>query len=307
MVVDPGTRPVRVDAYLAARGVASRAQVQRMLVEGLATVNGMAVRPSHKLKPGDVIDVQVPAPTPLDIEPAAIPLDIVHEDDVLAVVNKPAGLVVHPAPGHWEGTLVHALLHHLTGLSGVGGRERPGIVHRLDKDTSGLLVVAKTDLAHTRLSAQLKTREMGRRYQAITGGVPKPGAGKVVLAIGRDRRDRKRISRHTDKPREAVTHYRTLQTFSGPFGRAAHVELKLETGRTHQIRVHLTHLGCPVLGDPLYGGKRTKLTGIAVPRLMLHAARLTLIHPESGEKMIFEAALPDDFLKVLADLEKASV
>ncbi|MDH4230011.1 MAG: RluA family pseudouridine synthase [Nitrospirota bacterium] len=302
--VADGSRAARVDAWAAAQGLApSRSQVQRLIDDGLLTVNGKAVRPNHRLQPGDVVSVAVVRPAPLDIVAEDLPLDIVFEDAFLAVVNKPAGMVVHPAPGNWEGTLVHALLHHMQGLSGIGGRERPGIVHRLDRDTSGLLVVAKSDMAHSRLSAQLASRRMGRRYQALTVGVPRPAQGTVELAIGRDYKDRKRVSAYTNHARSAVTHYRTLEAFPRASGGVALVELKLETGRTHQIRVHLEHMGWPVLGDPVYGGRRRVFPpGLAVPRLMLHAARLTLIHPDSGEQMTFEAPLPEDFCTLLATL-----
>jgi len=302
VVVPPGTRPVRIDAFVTTQGmVPSRAQARRLIDAGLVTVDGRPVRASHPVHPGDRIEAAIPAPTPLAIEPQALPLEIVYEDDALAVVNKPPGMVVHPAPGAWEGTLVHALLHHLKGLSGIGGRERPGIVHRLDKGTSGLLVVAKTDLAHSRLSAAFKARDLDRRYRAIVAGVPDPPRGAVDLPLGRDRVQRKKISPRTDRPRRAVTHYRTLEAFGT---RAALLELKLETGRTHQIRVHLAHLGHPVLGDPTYGGVRARLGGIEVPRPMLHAARLAFAHPVTGAPLKFEAEPPADFQAVLTALRE---
>ncbi len=242
----------------------------------------------------------MPKPEPLDIQPENLPLDILFEDDHLAIVNKPAGMVTHPAPGNWNGTLVHALLYHLTGLSGIGGRERPGIVHRLDRDTSGLMVVAKSDIAHARLSAIFKERSLDRRYKALLAGYPKPVHGTIELAIGRDRRDRKKVSAHSDVPRHAVTHYRTLEYFDG----ATLVECKLETGRTHQIRVHMTHAGCPVLGDPVYGGKRAHPQGLAVARLMLHAARLHLNHPISGAPLHFDVEPPADFQTLLHQLRE---
>lgn len=290
-----------MDAYLAAQGVVpSRAQAQRLLETGLITVDGNTVRPSTKLKGGERIDTALPEPEPLDIQPQNLPLDVLFEDDHLAVINKPAGMVTHPAPGHWEGTLVHALLYHLTGLSGIGGKERPGIVHRLDRDTSGLMVVAKSDAAHAKLAAVFKERRLDRRYQALVAGHPKPGHGTIELAIGRDRRDRKRVSANTDIPRDAVTHYRIVEGFTG----AALVECKLETGRTHQIRVHLTHIGCPVLGDPGYGGKRAHPKGISAPRLMLHAARLHLDHPITDAPLHFDVAPPADFQHLLNTLRK---
>jgi 23S rRNA pseudouridine1911/1915/1917 synthase len=302
VVVPSGTRPIRIDAYVAAQGlVPSRAQAQRLLEAALVTVDGRAVRPSHKVRPGERIEARIPAPTPLALEPQDLPLDIVYEDDALAVVDKPPGLVVHPAPGNWERTLVHALLHHLKGLSGIGGRERPGIVHRIDKDTSGLLVVAKTDAAHAALSAAFKAHTLERRYRAIVAGVPSPPYATIDLPLGRDRRNRKKISPDTDRPRRAVTHYRTLETFGRT---AALLELKLETGRTHQIRAHLAQRGTPVLGDPVYGG-RLPLPGVAVPRTMLHAARLAFAHPVSGAPLRFDAEPPADFRAVLEALREA--
>lgn len=309
LVVPPGTRPARIDAFAHDQGICpSRAQARRLIESGLITVDGHPVRPSHKVRPGERIDAQIPAPTPLDLEPADLPLRVVYEDDAIAVVDKPPGMVVHPAPGNWEGTLVHALLHHLKGLSGIGGRERPGIVHRLDKGTSGLLIVAKTDAAHARLSAAFKAHDLERRYRAIVAGVPRPPFGTIDLALGRDRRDRKRVSPRTDRPRRAVTHYRTFEAFgtaSGDAsgGLAALLELKLETGRTHQIRAHLAHLGHPVLGDPVYGG-RGKVPGLSVPRPMLHAAHLGVAHPVTGERLRFDAPPPADFAAVLNALRE---
>jgi 23S rRNA pseudouridine1911/1915/1917 synthase len=301
LVVPPGTRPARIDAFAHAQGICpSRAQARRLIESGLITVDGHPVRPSHKVRPGERIAAEIPAPTPLELTPTDLPLRVVYEDDVIAVVDKPSGMVVHPAPGNWEGTLVHALLHHLKGLSGIGGRERPGIVHRLDKGTSGLLIVAKTDAAHARLSAAFKAHDLERRYRAIVAGVPAPPFGTVDLALGRDRRDRKRVSPRTDRSRRAVTHYRTLETFGTT---AALLELKLETGRTHQIRAHLAHLGHPVLGDPVYGG-RGKVPGLSVPRPMLHAARLGIAHPVTGEPLCFDAPPPADFEAVLTALRE---
>jgi 23S rRNA pseudouridine1911/1915/1917 synthase len=297
--VAPGTTPIRVDSYLTAQGIVpSRAQAQRLLDEGLITVNGQTVRPSHKLKGGERIDANIPAPEPLEILPENLPLEILFEDEHLAIVNKPAGMVTHPAPGNWESTLVHALLYHLKDLSGIGGKERPGIVHRLDKDTSGLMVVAKSDIAHGKLSTLFKERNLDRRYKALVAGHLKPDHGTIDLAIGRDRRDRKKVSAFTDIPRNAITHYRTLESLPN----AALVECKLQTGRTHQIRVHLTHLNCPVLGDPVYGSKRAHPKGISIPRLMLHAARLHLIHPISGEALKFDVEPPADFQAMLEQL-----
>jgi len=305
LVVAAGTQPLRIDAFLTAQGVVpSRAQAQRLITAELVTVNGKPTRASTKIKGGDRIDVQIPEPEPLEIKAENIPLEIVYEDAHIAVVNKPAGLVTHPAPGNWESTLVHALLYHLTDLSGIGGKERPGIVHRLDKDTSGLLIVAKSDIAHGRLAATFKAHDLERRYLALVAGRPKPDHGTIRLAIGRDRKDRKKVSAFTDIPRQAITHYRTLEGFTGDPHHTSLVEVKLETGRTHQIRVHLAHQGWPVLGDSVYGGRRAQSVPVSVPRQMLHAARLHIDHPISGERMHFEVSPPADFLAVMAQLKK---
>ena len=280
----------------------SRAQAQRLIDEELVTVNGEPVRPSHKLKGGEVITCLVPEPEPLDIQARDIPLKVVYQDDHVAVVDKPAGMVVHPAPGNWDGTLVHALLHHLTGLSGIGGRERPGIVHRLDKDTSGLLIVAKTDAAHSGLSKAFKAHQLDRRYRVLVAGVPTPPWGTIDLPLGRDPKDRKRMSGGPNQARHAITHYRTLESF----GHTAYLECKLETGRTHQIRVHLTDRGWPVLGDPVYGGRKAQQTVADVPRQMLHAYRLAIAHPVTGEELLFESPLPEDFQSVLDRLREGA-
>lgn len=305
LVVPAGTGPTRLDRYVHAHGMApSRAQARRLIDEGRITVDGKPVRASHPVRPGERIAADVPEPTPLDIVPMDLPLAVLYEDDAVAVVDKPPGLVTHPAPGNWEGTLVHALLHHLKGLSGIGGRERPGIVHRLDKGTSGLLIVAKTDAAHARLSADFKAHHLERRYRALVRGVPRPRHGTIDLALGRDRADRKRVSARTDRPRPAVTHYRVLEAFGDA---AALVELKLETGRTHQIRVHLAHLGHPVLGDTVYGGRAARsVAGVEAPRPMLHAAHLGIDHPVTGARMRFDADPPADFLAVAMALRRAA-
>ncbi|MBI5136839.1 MAG: RluA family pseudouridine synthase [Nitrospirae bacterium] len=306
--VPAGTRPARIDAYLAAIGlVPSRAQAQRVVESGLVTLNGLPAKPSAKVRGGDRIDAAIPTPEPLALTAEDIPLPIVFEDDHLAVIDKPAGMVTHPAPGNWTGTLVQALLHHLQGLSGIGGRERPGIVHRLDKDTSGLMVVAKSDRAHHALSAAFKAHNLDRRYQALVAGHPDPDHGTIELAIGRDRGNRKKVSVSTDCPRHAVTHYRTLARYDLPgAGTVALVECKLETGRTHQIRVHLASRGWPVLGDSTYGGRRAWPRGFTVPRQMLHAARLHITHPITGEALKFDAPLPADFKDLLTQFEKAA-
>ncbi len=292
ITVTAGEAPDRIDRFLSRQGLPlSRSRIQRGLEDGVVDVNGQRVKPSYTIRPADRIVIRHPPPTRLELQPEPIPLAIVYEDVDLLVLDKPAGLVVHPAPGHYSGTLVHALLHHCRDLAGIGGRERPGIVHRLDKDTSGLLVVAKHDAAHTGLMRQFKVHSITRRYVAVVAGDVRPRRGTIDLAIGRDLWDRKKISTHTTSPRTAVSHYQVIERF----GPATLVGITLDTGRTHQIRVHMAHAGYPVLGDPVYGGRR----GVAPPdvpvaRQMLHAHQLGFLHPVSGRRVEFTSALPAD-------------
>ena len=282
IIVTAGESPKRLDHFLASHEpYYSRSALQRLIEEGHITVDEQVVKPSRKIKPGDKILLVVPRPEPLDIQPEPIPLHILHEDEVLLVLNKPAGLVVHPAPGHWTGTMVNALLHHMQSgeghLSSIGGRERPGLVHRLDKETTGVLVVAKTDYAHQHLSAQFKEHSINRLYEALVCGSPKTREGRIELAIGRDTKDRKTFSPNTNRPKDSLTTYTTIDRF-GKF--AAHVALTPGTGRTHQLRVHLKAIGCPILGDQTYGGKKVmEIEGIGIPRVMLHAKMLGFVHP----------------------------
>jgi 23S rRNA pseudouridine1911/1915/1917 synthase len=301
-IVSDRTARQRLDQYLIRHGIPrSRTSLQRLIREGSVRVNGHPAKPSYSVQAGDRIRVEMPAPTPLEIRPEPIPLDILYEDPYLLVVNKPAGLVVHPAPGHYTGTLVNALLYHCRDLSGIGGRERPGIVHRLDKGTSGLLLVAKTDEAHRGLSSQFASHSIARTYQALVWGRLKKGTSRVSLAIGRDRRERKKISPRTIRPREAVTVFRVLERFA----EATLVEAEPKTGRTHQIRVHLTSLGHPVLGDRVYGGRKVGSLGeIRIERPMLHARRLGFIHPASGKLLEFETPLPEDMEMLLRLLQR---
>jgi len=364
---DQGTTPrgdtERLDRYLARQYTdLSRSRIASLIRDELVTVNGEAPRSSLTVRPGMVIRLVVPPPEEPSLEPEDIPLDIRFEDSHLLVVNKPAGLVVHPAPGHPSGTLINALLAHCTDLEGVGGVLRPGIVHRLDKDTSGLMLVAKTDRAHGALSDALKVREIGRNYLAVVWGHPDPAAGEVATWIGRSSRDRKKMAvfeprsghreRRWGRPgeaerllgvresavladggpaptgsdedgaagsgaagenglppgipsraRRAVTHYRTLAVSE----LAALLECRLETGRTHQIRVHAAHLGHPVVGDPVYGGREKAVRGMLperrgrarellalIDRQALHAARLSFTHPVSGERIDLAAEPPAD-------------
>ncbi len=293
-------RAKRLDHYLVDHGLPrSRTFVQRMIRDGQVRVNDQPTKPSYKIRPGDRIEVQVMAPIPVEITPEPIPLDVLYEDSHLLVLMKPPGLVVHPAPGHFSGTLVNALLHHCHDLAGIGGRERPGIVHRLDKDTSGVMVVAKSDAAHRGLARQFKDHTIERVYLALVYGNVKPAGGRIDLAIGRDRVDRKRISDRTTRPRAAVTQYQVLERFSA----ATLVAIRPHTGRTHQIRVHFASIRHPVLGDPVYG-HRSGMTAEEMPvrRQMLHARTLGFVHPISCEAMRFDAPLPADMQSVLDHL-----
>ena len=289
----------RLDRWLADRLGTSRSRVAGLIEDGRVLVNGAPASKSDRPSPGDRIEVRVPAPAPIEPEPEDLPLEIVYEDDVLAVVDKPAGMVVHPAPGHASGTLVNALLARLDRIAAVGAPLRPGIVHRLDRDTSGLLVVAKTDEAHRALSRDLARREVGRGYLAASWGHLDEDRDTIDLPLGRDPRDRTRRA-VVEGGRRAVTHVRRLERWTS----ADLVALKLETGRTHQIRVHLKAVGHPVVGDPLYapgwergfvgaGGRWAEELAARTDRLFLHAARLAFRHPASGEPMTFTSELPE--------------
>jgi 23S rRNA pseudouridine1911/1915/1917 synthase len=296
LVVTGGETPKRLDLFLSAREpTLSRAALQRLILEGRITLNGRSVRPSYKIKPGDHITLEIPRPEPIDLRPEAIPLEILYEDASLLVLNKPAGLVVHPAPGHWSGTLVNALLHHFGSqgtLSTIGGKERPGLVHRLDKETSGVMVIAKTDQAHRTLAAQFKQHSITRVYEALVWGKLKRSEGEIVLAIGRDTKERKKFSARTARPKASATAYRVVERL----GRlATRVELRPRTGRTHQIRVHLSAIGHPLLGDLTYGGRKVRdLDGLTMPRVMLHARSLGFRHPTTDRPQEFDAPIPPD-------------
>jgi len=294
-VVGPEHAGKRLDAVLAQLEPAlSRAQATRLIDSGSVLVGGAAVKPAHKLRAGERIEGSVPEPVVMTtVSGEEIPLAILFEDADLVVVNKPAGMVVHPAPGHSGGTLVNALLHHCADLSGVGGELRPGIVHRLDKDTSGVLVVAKHDAAHRALGAQWKGHAIEREYLAIVRGVPRAASGTVDAPIGRHPTDRKKMSTRAKRGRSAVTHWRVERRLAD----ATLLRVRLETGRTHQIRVHLASIGFPVLGDPVYGGSRS-----GFHRQALHATVLGFVHPTSGAKLRFEAPLPADMVALVEEL-----
>jgi 23S rRNA pseudouridine1911/1915/1917 synthase len=304
VTVSAGEAADRIDRFLARQGLpVSRSRIQRGIEEGLVDVNGRRVKASYSIRPGDRITIRHPPPKPPNLRAEAIPLVVVYEDDDLLVVDKPAGLVVHPAPGHASGTLVNALLHHCRGLAGIGGTERPGIVHRLDKDTSGLLVAAKHDAAHSGLMRQFKAHTITRRYLAIVAGDVRPRKGTIDVAIGRDVWERKKISPRTTRPKSAVSHYEVVERF----GNATLVAVTLETGRTHQIRVHMAHRGYPVLGDPVYGGRRgLPPLGVSVRRQMLHAQHLGFRHPITGRPMAFSVPLPEDMEAARRELARSS-
>jgi len=280
----------------------SRNRIQSMIKEGLALVNGKKEKPGYKAKLGEQITLDLPERKIREVLPEAIPLYVIYEDPHIVVVNKPAGLVVHPAPGNYTGTLVNALLYHYGSLpssganAGVTERERAGIVHRLDKDTSGILVVARTPEALRSLSAQFKNRVVKKKYIALVAGVIKKGSGTIEVGIGRHVKERKKISVHTHSAREAVTSFVVKERLKN----ATLVEVEIKTGRTHQIRVHMAYIGHPVLGDRVYGGsKSAKIGNAEIGRQMLHAESLSLLHPETGHPMTFSAPPPEDMRQVM--------
>lgn len=306
--VAPGEEGLRLDLFLAKRESGlSRAQIQRAVAEGLVLVNGRPFKAGRRVKAADSVAIRIPAAKPSEARPEAIPLTILYEDSSLLVVDKPAGMVVHPAAGHAEGTLVNALLHHCRDLSGIGGVLRPGIVHRLDKGTSGLLVVAKSDAAHWGLTGQFKRREVKKTYLALVYGNPRIDEGKIEAPVGRHPTDRKKMSTASRRGRSAVTLWRVRERF----GVAALLEIDIETGRTHQIRVHLTELGHPVVGDRVYGGAG-RIKGVAdaaaragmkaLDRQALHAWRLAFTHPATGEALRFSSSPPKDMGQLIAFL-----
>ncbi|WP_284124545.1 RluA family pseudouridine synthase [Parerythrobacter aestuarii] len=296
--------PGRVDKALAEASELSRERIKGLMAEGAVTVGKTIVtNPSAKMQAGAHFEIRLPPPVPLAATPQDIPLDVVFEDEHLIVVNKPAGMVVHPAAGNPDGTLVNALLHHCHGqLSGINGVARPGIVHRIDKDTSGLLVVAKSDAAHEGLARQFADHSIERRYIAVCAGIPNPREGKIDARIGRSDRDRKKMAvlpKESSRGKRAVTHYKVIETL----GKCAVIECRLETGRTHQVRVHCQSIGHPLLGDPVYGsdpkGLRPILKEIGFARQALHAADLGFDHPVTGERVRFTADLPEDMQELI--------
>lgn len=287
----------RIDRFLSGEDTGlSRSALQGLVAEGHVLCNGKAPAKSLKLKAGDIILLEIPDAKPIEAVPQEIPLDIIYEDAHLLVVNKPKGMVVHPAPGNPDGTLVNALLWHCKGsLSGIGGEIRPGIVHRIDKDTSGLIIAAKNDFAHAALAAQLKDHSLARTYVCIVCGKIKDDSGTIDAPIGRHPADRKKMAVTEKNSRSAVTHWRVLERFSG----YTLVECKLETGRTHQIRVHMAYRGHPILGDMVYGHKKPEL---GQDSQCLHAKELRFVHPRTGQLVTVCCELPDYFTALLEKL-----
>ena len=290
---------VRLDAFLSADGALTRSQAARLIAEGRVRVNGKPAAKSARLSGSETVTVDVPQLRETALPPQDIPLDVVYEDDDVIVVNKPTGLVVHPAPGHPDGTLVNALLHHCgDSLAGIGGEKRPGIVHRIDRDTSGLIIAAKNDAAHLALSAQLKDHSLSRTYECLVTGNMKQDSGTVDAPIGRSSADRKKMA-VVPTGRRAVTHWEVVARYPG----VTHLRCRLETGRTHQIRVHMAYIGHPILGDTVYGAKKPVpgLTGQC-----LHAAGLRFVHPRTGEPVELHCPLPPEFTAMLQKLQNKS-
>lgn len=297
--VDGSENGIRIDRYLSEKNAElSRSYLQKLLKEQGITVNGREVKANYKVQAGDEIRISLPDLSEPDILPEDIPLDILYEDEDVMVVNKPKGMVVHPSAGHTSGTLVNAILFHCQGnLSGINGVMRPGIVHRIDKDTTGALLICKNDVAHRDLAEQLKEHSIKRRYRAIVSGNLKDDEGMVEGPIGRHPVDRKKMAINYKNGKEAITHYKVLERF----GNATYIECRLETGRTHQIRVHMTSIGHPLLGDEVYGSGKNPyhLQGQA-----LHAMVLGFVHPRTGEYLEFTAPLPEYFTNLLEKLRK---
>ncbi len=297
----------RLDSFLSDKIEGySRTYMQKLIDEGHCKVNGKSAKSNLKLRQGDKVEVVIPDPVNLEVEPESIALDIVHEDNDIIIINKAQGMVVHPAHGNYSGTVVNALLEHCGSLSdynsltGINGVMRPGIVHRIDKDTSGIIVIAKTNVAHLSLSEQLKEHSITRKYIALLEGPLKNDSGRVETLIGRNPKDRKQMAVVSVNGKKAVTHYRVLERFENH----TLIEAMLETGRTHQIRVHMAYLGHPVVGDTVYGFKKQRFD---TKGQLLHAKLLGFIHPASGEYVEFEAPLPDYFEKILSVLRCKSL
>jgi 23S rRNA pseudouridine1911/1915/1917 synthase len=299
----------RLDVVVASNLPAcSRSRAAQLIAGRHVVVDGQSKKPGYRVRSGDRIHGTIPPAEPLDIVPEPLSLNILYEDSHLVVVNKPPGLVVHPAPGHYTGTLVHALLYHFPDLCDIGGKQRPGIVHRLDKDTSGVMVVAKTGAAHEGVAQQFKSRQIRKEYVALVYGEMPAASGRIDLSIGRHPTDRKRMCAGSPKGREAETAWQVLEQF----GAITLLSLRLHTGRTHQIRVHCAAIGHPIVGDPVYGGRKLAKVNLrradllsGVSRQMLHARRLEFFHPTTHQPMVFEAPLPDDMQALIDALRRS--
>ena len=286
----------RLDKYIAEKENISRVMVQRLIEEGNILVNKEKVKASYQVQAGDKVYIQIPEVKSTDLKAQQIPLDIIYEDNDIIVVNKAKGMVVHPAAGNPDGTLVNAVMAHCKNLSGIGGELRPGIVHRLDKDTSGLLIIAKNDKAHLEISKQIQNRQVKKVYLALVRGTISENEATINMPIGRSTKDRKKMA-VTKNGKEAITHFKVLKKFNG----YTYIEVRIETGRTHQIRVHMAEIGYPIVGDMIYSNGKNEF---GVEGQMLHSKSLEFKHPTTGEKMHLEAPLPEYFTKVLKELEK---
>ena len=306
VLVESDQDGTRLDNFLTALlPEQSRSQLQRLIKDGRVTGPGGGLRPSTQVRAGQTFTIDIPPPEPTTVEPEALPLRIVYEDDDVVVLDKPPGMVVHPAAGHRTGTLVNALLHHVKGLSGIGGELRPGIVHRLDRGTSGLMVVAKHDAAHQELSRQFSDREVEKEYVALVWGVVQAGR-RIDAAIGRDPKDRQKMSTRARRARSAVTRVTWARHFKG----VSLLKVAIATGRTHQIRVHLSAIGHPIVGDPTYGGVHRRVPGdlravMRLERPFLHAARLSFTHPKDGRRVDFDSPLPPDLETIVDEIIEA--
>lgn len=293
IILNSKEKDIRIDVFISQKlSDISRNSVQKLIGDGNVTVNAKEIKANYKVKVNDIIKVLIPPPEILDVEAENIPLDIVYEDDDLAVINKPQGMVVHPAPGHYSGTMVNGLMFHLKNLSTINGIMRPGIVHRLDKNTSGLMLVAKNDKSHNYLAKCLKEHSIKRIYYALVEGVIKEDEGEINAPLGRSEKDRKKRAVTVKNSKEAITNYWVVERYS----RHTLMKLRLKTGRTHQIRVHMKYIGHPVVGDDIYGSKANKF---GLEGQLLHSKILGFVHPSTKEYMEFESELPDYFLKVL--------
>lgn len=302
--IDRSASGVRLDRWLAEKiPDLSRGQCQKLIASGKVHVDGTQRKASYRLAPAQTISWTLPEPESNELLPEDIPLNTIYDDDDILVLNKPAGMVVHPAPGHQDGTLANALVYHYPALADVGESMRPGIVHRIDKDTSGILLVAKNAKALCNLQRQFKNHQIGKRYLALVYGIPNPECETIKTLIGRHKHKRKKMAVKLHEGRDAISHYKTVERFRG----ASLLEIEIKTGRTHQIRVHLAHIGNPILGDRKYANKRKSSGDYKPKRQMLHAHRLELRHPRTGKKLLFEAALPDDMengLRILRNTDE---